>query len=49
MNTGCELGLKICIANFLFIYHVAEVGTIFYIVKTAMQAEISVECGAFLC
>ena len=43
--------LKILYSNFLFIHHEAEVGTWFYIVKTAIQAEICVakclKCGAF--
>ena len=43
--------LKILYSNFLFIHHEAEVGIWFYIVKTAIQAEICVakclQCGAF--
>ena len=43
--------LKILYSNFLFIHHEAEVGIWFYIVKTAIQAEICVaKClkyGAF--
>ena len=46
-----RIRLKILYSNFLFIHHEAEVGIWFYIVKTAIQAEICVakclKCGAF--
>ena len=46
-----QIRLKILYNNFLFIHHEAEVGTWFYIVKTAIQAEICVskclKCGVF--
>ena len=46
-----RIHLKILYSNFLFIHHETEVGMWFYIVKTAIQAEIGVakclKCGAF--
>ena len=46
-----RIRLKILYSNFLFIHYEAEVGIWFYIVKTAIHAEICVakclKCGAF--
>ena len=45
-----QIPLKILSYNFLFFHYKAEVGTWFYILKTAIHTEICVEClkcGAF--
>ena len=50
-KTRVRIRFKILYSNFLFIHHEAEVGSWFYIAKTAIQAEICVakclKCGAF--